>query len=50
MPNCTTQAYERDDVLNVGGFSDQVFALVKQFADGTLGNEHWVGEIEKTEL
>ena len=50
VPNRTTQAYERDDVLNVGGFSDQVFALVKQFADGTLGNEHWVGEIEKTEL
>lgn len=49
-PNRTTQAHERDDVLNVGGFSDQVFELVKQFSEGSLGDGHWVGEIEKIEL
>ena len=25
QPYATTQAAERDDILNVGGFSDQVF-------------------------
>ncbi|MHB8577174.1 MAG: RNA-binding protein [Dehalococcoidia bacterium] len=33
-PNATTQAFERRDVLNVGGFSDAVFELVARFASG----------------
>jgi 60 kDa SS-A/Ro ribonucleoprotein len=49
-PNGTTQAHEREDVLNIGGFSDQVFELVGQFAAGTLAPDHWVAEIEKTEV
>jgi 60 kDa SS-A/Ro ribonucleoprotein len=44
------QAKERADILNVGGFSDQVFTLVSEFAGGTLDAEHWVGVIEKVEL
>jgi 60 kDa SS-A/Ro ribonucleoprotein len=47
QPNRTTQAAERADVMNVGGFSDAVFGAVAQFADGTLDADHWVGEIEK---
>jgi 60 kDa SS-A/Ro ribonucleoprotein len=50
VPNGTTQAHERPDVLNIGGFSDQVFELVAEFANGTLDPGHWVAEIEKTEV
>jgi 60 kDa SS-A/Ro ribonucleoprotein len=47
QPNRTTQAAERADVMNVGGFSDAVFGAVAQFENGTLDAGHWVGEIEK---
>jgi len=50
QPNRTTQALDREDILNVGGFSDQVFDLVASFARGEVGGDHWVGEIEKIEL
>lgn len=50
QPYGTTQAPERDDVLNVGGFSDAVFETVAAFASGKLGAEHWVAEIEKVTL
>jgi 60 kDa SS-A/Ro ribonucleoprotein len=50
QPNRTTQAIERPDVLNVGGFSDEVFEVVARFADGTLGADHWVGRIEAIEV
>ena len=50
QPNQTTQAAEREDVLNVGGFSDQVFDLVAEFAAGRLDPAHWVGRIESVEL
>lgn len=46
VPNATTQAQERFDVLNVGGFSDAVFNIIASFASGQLGANHWVGEIE----
>ena len=47
QPYATTQAPSRDDVLNVGGFSDAVFDLVAQFAGGTLDADLFVNEIEK---
>ncbi|MEJ0001094.1 MAG: RNA-binding protein [Verrucomicrobiota bacterium] len=47
QPYVTTQAAERADILNVGGFSDQVFTLLARFAEGNLSGDHWVGEIEK---
>jgi 60 kDa SS-A/Ro ribonucleoprotein len=50
QPNRTTQAAERGDLLNVGGFSDAVFGAVAQVAEGTLDAGHWVGEIEKISL
>lgn len=50
QPYGTTQASERADVLNIGGFSDAVFEIVASFAAGTLGPDHWVGEIEKIAL
>lgn len=45
QPHATTQAAERADILNVGGFSDEVFKLVASFAAGTLNPDHWVGVI-----
>ena len=47
VPNATTQAVEREDILNIGGFSDSVFDLLALFANGELQGEHWVGEVEK---
>jgi len=49
-PNRTSQAAERSDVLNIGGFSDEVFKIVAAFAAGQLGAGHWVGEIEQIVL
>lgn len=46
QPVATTQAVEREDILNIGGFSDQVFDLVATFARGELRADHWVGVIE----
>jgi 60 kDa SS-A/Ro ribonucleoprotein len=50
QPNGTTQAVERDDVLNVGGFSDDVFNIVARFARGELGGGHWVEQIENVKI
>ncbi|UXH77996.1 vWA domain-containing protein [Roseateles amylovorans] len=50
QPAATTQASERPDILNVGGFSDAVFSLVANFAAGTMEAAHWVGEIDKVPL
>jgi 60 kDa SS-A/Ro ribonucleoprotein len=48
QPNTTTQAPERSDILNVGGFSDAVFSVVAAFlADG---GGRFVAEVEKVEL
>src|SRR6185295_4181949 len=46
-PYVTTQAVEREDILNVGGFSDHVFELIALFASGKMRADHWVGQIEE---
>jgi 60 kDa SS-A/Ro ribonucleoprotein len=50
QPGTTTQAIDRSDILNVGGFSDAVFEAVASFAKGQLGASHWVGEIASIAL
>ncbi|MGJ7608939.1 vWA domain-containing protein [Variovorax sp. LT1R20] len=50
QPYATTQAQEREDVLNIGGFSDEVFKLLAVYAAGGLGADHWVGVIEETSI
>lgn len=50
VPNKTTQAMERDDILNIGGFSDHVFTVLSLFAQGEYYAGHWVEEIEQTAL
>jgi len=46
QPNETTQAAERADILNIGGFSDRVFDVISAFASGQLEADHWVARIE----
>lgn len=46
QPNQTTQAAERADILNIGGFSDQVFEVISAFAAGRLEADHWIARIE----
>ncbi|RST51684.1 vWA domain-containing protein [Variovorax sp. DXTD-1] len=50
QPYATTQAQERGDVLNIGGFSDEVFKLLAVYSAGGLGADHWVGVIEATSI
>jgi 60 kDa SS-A/Ro ribonucleoprotein len=50
QPYGTTQAAERDDVLNIGGFSDRIFEVVSEFVAGRLDADHWVGVIESVEM
>ena len=46
QPYATTQAPDRSDVLNVGGFSDAVFDVISQFTEGSYGARHWVKVID----
>ena len=48
QPYETTQAADREDILNIGGFSDQVFEVISAFVSGKLDREHWIGRIEAT--
>ena len=50
QPTGSTQAAEREDILNIGGFSDTVFEIVAAFAAGELHPGRWVHSIEKIEL
>lgn len=50
QPYGTTQAQEREDILNIGGFSDRVFDVIADFATGKLNNRHWVGVINNVQL
>lgn len=49
QPYATTQAQEREDILNIGGFSDQVFEVIAEFAAGRLHAQHWVGVMDAYE-
>lgn len=49
-PYATSQAPESDDILNIGGFSDEVFKLLASFAAGQMQAGHWVQEIASTPL
>lgn len=47
QPNRSVQAPDREDILNIGGFADEVFSTIAAFAGGKLGADHWVGVIER---
>ncbi len=44
----TTQAPDRDDILNIGGFSDAAFEVVAAFLSGNAGR--FVAEVEAVTL
>lgn len=46
QPYVTSQVVERDDIINVAGFSDQVFSLIAAVADGKARADHWVDQIQ----
>lgn len=48
QPYGTTQAQDRVDILNVGGFSDAVFDTVARFAVGSATD--WVAEVNAVEV
>ncbi|HEX8617333.1 MAG TPA: RNA-binding protein [Thermoanaerobaculia bacterium] len=50
QPYASTQAQEREDVLNIGGFSDAVFNIVAEFAAARLSAGHWSAVIENIAL
>ncbi|ULJ60713.1 RNA-binding protein [Wielerella bovis] len=50
QPNATTQAQNRDDILNIGGFSDHVFGVIGAFAEQGLHGDAWVKQIQAIEL
>ncbi len=50
QPYGHSQAQERDDIVNVGGFSDQVFGLIAEVAAGKTERDHWVRSIEAMQL
>ncbi len=50
QPYATTQAKEREDILNIGGFSDAAFSLVAEFVKGRLSDGHWTSAIEVVTL
>lgn len=49
-PNTTTQAPDRADILNIGGFSDEVFKLIGRFAEGCHAPQHWIDTIQSLPL
>ncbi|MCH9649598.1 MAG: TROVE domain-containing protein [Deltaproteobacteria bacterium] len=49
QPYGTTQATDRQDVLNIGGFSDQVFKLLAGFLEASSA-DYWVKQIREIEL
>jgi 60 kDa SS-A/Ro ribonucleoprotein len=50
QPYGTVQAKERDDIVNVGGFSDQVFQMIADVARGGTTAGYWLQQIEAVEL
>lgn len=50
QPYATTQAPERDDILNIGGFSDHVFEMIAAFSAGELEPDHWTAAIDEVSV
>jgi 60 kDa SS-A/Ro ribonucleoprotein len=38
------------DIMNIGGFSDQVFKIISLFAKGELGADYWMKCINAVDL
>jgi len=49
-PNTTTQAIDRPDILNVGGFSDAVFDVIADFTKAESDARHWAAVIDQVHI
>jgi 60 kDa SS-A/Ro ribonucleoprotein len=49
-PNTTTQVSPKPDVLNLGGFSDQLFEVIAKFVENGNDKDHWVNTIKAVEM
>lgn len=49
-PNSTSQVSEKPDVLNIGGFSDNVFNVISSFVENGNDEKMWVNLIESREI
>ena len=50
QPYETSQSVVRDDIVHVGGFSDQVFRLLASVAAGEATANYWVNLIKQTKV
>jgi 60 kDa SS-A/Ro ribonucleoprotein len=50
QPGGTTQANDRADILNIGGFSDQVFDVIAKFVELGNNKDLWVQAIESVQI
>ena len=49
-PRANSQVVERPDILQVGGFSDNVFNVVSRFVESGWDKNFWLQEINKIDL
>jgi 60 kDa SS-A/Ro ribonucleoprotein len=49
-PSSNSQVQEHKDVLQVGGFSDEVFKVIGSFIEHGHTQNHWVSEIENVQV
>lgn len=50
QPYATTQTVSRNDVLNIGGFSDSIFTVISKFVESGNSPNFWVDSIESIDL
>jgi 60 kDa SS-A/Ro ribonucleoprotein len=50
QPNASTQVHDRDDILNIGGFSDNCFEVIAKFVELGNNKDLWVKTIESVPL
>jgi 60 kDa SS-A/Ro ribonucleoprotein len=50
QPDTTTQVADREDVLNVGGFSDAVYDVIAGFGAGAGSSEYWGRAIDEVKI
>lgn len=49
-PYSTVQAPDSGDILNIGGWSDNCWEIIKMFVEGNLSSNYWVGGIERIKI
>jgi 60 kDa SS-A/Ro ribonucleoprotein len=50
QPSSTTQTNSIKDILNIGGFSDQIFSVIDNFIRDGRSDEYWVDTINKVSI